>query len=181
MYGKFDLRKFRVKIILIFLLLLVFGEDLLIYYPIHLKKTSDSVEIQISPGVLEIEKGENFKVNVLIDPDNKPVSSLQFNLIFNDSLINIINVTEGPFLKQHNGTTIFNPGKLDPDKGILMKVWGLITTKGVNASASNNFAIITMAAKDTGISKLELDNAVAGGPEGKSYNVTITNGSVKII
>jgi hypothetical protein len=119
LYGKFDLRKFRVKIILIFLLLLVF-EDFLIYYP--MKKTSDSVEIQISPGVLEIEKGENFKVNVLIDPDNKPVSSLQFNLIFNDSLINIINVTEGPFLKQHNGTTIFNPGKLDPDKGVLILI-----------------------------------------------------------
>jgi hypothetical protein len=128
-----------------------------------------------------MKKGEYFKVNVLIDPDNKPVTSLQFNLIFNGSLINITNVSQGSFLKQHNARTIFNPGKLDQDKGALMKVWGLISTKGGNASASDNFAIIIMTAKDKGISKLELDNAVVGGPGGKSYKVIMKNGSVRII
>jgi len=177
LFEKFDIRKYRAQIILIFILLLVFYGVFFIY----LKKTSNNVEIEISPGVFEIEKGEKFQVNILINPDNNPVTSLQFNLIFNGSLINITNVSEGPFLKQHNATTIFNPGRLDQDKGVLMKVWGVITTKGRNASTTNHFAIITMVAKDKGISKLELDNVMAGGPKGKSYNVVITNGSAIII
>jgi hypothetical protein len=130
--GKFDIRKYRIKIIIIFILLLLFGGIFLIYS----KKTSDKVEIAISPNVLEVKNGGYFKVNVLIDPDNKPVTSLQFNLIFNGSLINITNVSEGQFPKQHNAITIFNPGKLDQDNGALMKVLGLISTKGGNATSS---------------------------------------------
>jgi hypothetical protein len=175
--GKFDLQKNRVQIISIFILLLVIGGVFLIYS----KKTSDSVEVAISPNVLDVKNGDYFKVNVLVDPDNKPVTSLQFNLIFNGSLINITNVSQGSFLKQHNAKTIFNTGKLDQDNGTLMKVWGLISTKGGNATASDNFAIIILAAKEKGISKLEFGNVVVGGPGGKSYKVTITNGSVRII
>ena len=38
-----------------------------------------------------------------------------------------------------------------------------------------------MVASDTGISDLELDNVIIGGPGGVSYNLSISNGSVYII
>lgn len=136
------------------------------------------VEIKVDTTSQSIEKGKEFSINIYIDPVNNPISAAQFNLLFDGSLVNMKNVTEGYLFKKNGINTIFGSGTFNNSDGILINVWGLTITPGANVTTKGTFAIITMSAKGAGSSTLNLTNVIVSNPKSNAIQVNITNGSI---
>lgn len=123
------------------------------------------VEININPSSQNVENGQEFLVNITIDPVNNPISAAQFDLIFNSSYIEVKNVKEGNLFKQNNAKTIFNSGIINNSKGNIINIWGLITAKS-NVTTKGTIATITIYAKNnTGTAPLDLTNVIITDPK----------------
>ncbi len=138
------------------------------------------VELSVYPASKVVKKGQEFSINISIDPVNNSISAAQFNLLFNSSFVEVRNVTEGNLLKQNGAATVFNPGVFNNSRGTLTDVWGLIITPGANITAKGILATITMYAKDTGISRLNITNVIISNPKSNPVQTHITNGSTNV-
>ena len=115
---------FVILILLILLFIKIQSIHIIIISPIPMP------EISISPASQVVEKGEEFNINISINPADVPISAAQFNLLFNSSVMNLKKVTEGDFLKQGGAQTTFNSGTMDKKRGVLINVWGLLSHRG---------------------------------------------------
>jgi len=68
------------------------------------------VEISVQTPSLIIGKGQEFNVNISINPVNNPISGGQFNLVFNSSLATIKNVSEDTLFKINGAKPCSIPG-----------------------------------------------------------------------
>lgn len=136
------------------------------------------VEISIPLVSDTVEKGQEFTVNISIDPVNNPITAAQFNLLFNSTFLEIKNITEGNLFKQDGADTVFNSGILNNSDGTLVNVWGLIITPGANITTKGDIAALTMHSKDAGTSLLNLTNVIVSDPNSQALQVKITNGSI---
>lgn len=141
---------------------------------------SSPVKVSINPAYQVIETGKEFNISILIDPVNKPITAVQFNLLFNSSAVEVRNVTEGELFKQSGADTIFNSGIPDNSEGRLINVWDLIITPGKNVSSKAAVAEITMYAKYAGTPLLNLTNVIISDPYSQAVQINITNGSIGI-
>ncbi|MCX9012739.1 MAG: cohesin domain-containing protein [Candidatus Methanoperedens sp.] len=138
------------------------------------------VEISVNTTSQSVEKGTEFSINISIDPVNNPISAAQFNLFFDGSLVNVKNVTEGDLFKKQGINTIFDPGTFSNSDGTLINVWGLIITPGANVTTKGTLATISLYAKNTGTSQLNLTNVIISDPNGTSVQVNRANSSIKV-
>jgi hypothetical protein len=174
-------KKSRLKITYIILIIILYITLFLMLNKSDNRASYSNVKVSVLPESQLIKKGQDIHVGISIDPGNKPISAVQFNLLFNSHVINIINVTESSFLNYGNAKTAFNQGKINNDKGILANSWGVIITPGASVSSNNTFVNITMNAKNGGISRLDLENVIISGPDDNSYQVEILNGTAYVI
>ena len=143
--------------------------------------TAAPVEIGIYPASKIIEKGQDFTVNVTVDPVGSPITGAQFNLLFNGSFVEVKNVSEGNLFKQKGASTLFNPGILNNSDGRLINVWNLIIVPGSNVTTKGTLATITMNARKTGIAGLNLSHVIISDPGSNATQVNVANSSVKIV
>lgn len=143
--------------------------------------TAAPVEIGIYPASKIIEKGQDFTVNVSVDPVGSPITAAQFNLLFNGSFVEVKNVSEGNLFKQKGASTVFNPGILNNSEGSLINVWDLIIVPGSNVTTKGTLATITMNAKKTGTAGFSLSHVIVSDPNSNATQVNIANSSVDIV
>lgn len=143
--------------------------------------TAAPVITGIYPESKIIEKGQDFTVNVSLDPAGSPITAAQFNLLFNSSFVEIKNVSEGNLFNQNGALTIFNPGILNNSQGRLINVWGLIIVPRSNVTTKGTLATITMTAKKMGTAGLNLSNVIVSDPYSNAAQVNVINSSVKIV
>lgn len=143
--------------------------------------TAAPVEIGIYPASKIIEKGQDFTVNVSVDPVGSPITGAQFNLLFNGSFVEVKNVSEGNLFKQKGASTLFNPGILNNSDGSLINVWDLIIVPGANVTTKGTLATITMNAKKTGAAGFNLSHVIISDPNSNATQVNVVNSSVKIV
>lgn len=141
----------------------------------------EGVQISVIPENRTIMKGQDLLVDIYIDPGLRPVSAVQFNLFFNNSILKIKNVQEGDFLKINETPTIFGPGKVSNTGGTLLNVYGTMVKPGGNTTIGNTFARITMSSDVAGSSGIELGDVIISGPDSKKYSVKILNGSIEVV
>lgn len=141
----------------------------------------DGVRISVIPKNWTIMKGQDLLVDIYIDPGLRPVSAVQFNLFFNNSILKIKNVQEGDFLKINETPTIFGPGKVNNSGGTLLNVYGTMINPGGNTTIGNTFARITMSSTVAGSSGIELGDVIISGPDSKKYLVKILNVSIEVM
>lgn len=139
------------------------------------------VGISVDPGAKVVDEGQDFSINISIDPSNNYITAAQFNLIFNSSYLEVKNVTEGNLFKHDGANTTFNSGILNNSRGTLINVWGLIITPGINVTTKESLAMITMHAKVSGNSQLNFSNVIVSYPDSQAAQVNITNGSVLVV
>jgi hypothetical protein len=110
-------------------------------------QSTSTTTISVSPSTVTVNAGQNFRINVTISS----VSDLygwQFALNWSTSLLDLVNVTEGPFLKSSGNNTYFNynlnatAGSLIADCTLLGNVPGV--------SGSGVLATITFYVKNSG-------------------------------
>ena len=143
--------------------------------------TAAPVEIGIYPASKIIEKGQDFTVNVSVDPVGNPITGAQFNLLFNGSVVEVKNVSEGNLFKQKGASTLFNPGILNNSEGSLINVWDLIIVPGANVTTKGTLATLTMNAKKTGTAGFNLSNVIVSDPASNATQVNVANSSVDIV
>lgn len=140
----------------------------------------EATKVIVSPTSQTVMKGQNFTVNISVVPGTE-IAGMQFSLGFNSSLLKAKSVSEGDLFKQGGHITVFNPGTIDNEEGIISEVWGIIIGRG-SVSTPGTFAIINMTASNskTGISHISLFRVKVTDPEGKSVPITIENGTVEV-
>ncbi|WP_440954679.1 PGF-pre-PGF domain-containing protein [Methanosarcina sp. Mfa9] len=134
--------------------------------------------VSISPETQSVEENQDFILSIYIEPD-APISGAQFNLIFDESLVNVREIREGDLFKQ-KGTTMFSQGTIDNSQGTVTGVYGLVLGKNM-VTAPGTFATVYLSSTDSsGICKLQLSNVVVSNSNGCSMPVTAISGTVKV-
>lgn len=141
---------------------------------------ASQAQVSIDPASQTVEKGQEFSINITIDPVNNPVAGAQFNLIFDNNLLGIKNVIQGDFFRKNGITTFFISGTPDNSNGTLSNVWEVITTPGMNATARDTFVRVNMYAKNAGTINLVFMNVKLSDPSGKSIPFILKNGTITI-
>ncbi len=133
--------------------------------------------VSISPETQSIEENQDFILRIYVEPD-APISGAQFDLIFDNSLVNVREIREGDLLKQ-KGTTVFSPGTVDNSQGTVTDVYDVILNKMVTTPGT--LATVYLSSTDgSGACKLELTNVLVSDSSGGSIPVTVIDGTVSI-
>ena len=117
--------------------------------------------MKVEPSYLDIWPGDEFSINIMVDPDETEILSGQYDLYYNNSLLDVINQTQGTFLSADGGNTIpivNNISSLPIVYGETRLVDHGITTPGILATI--NFKVIG----NSGNSELHLDNVILIAP-----------------
>jgi|GEM_PF-2016129 len=144
-------------------------------------ESSSGPTINVEPSYLKVQQGDIFTVNITVNPDGIEIGCAQYDLYFNNMLLNVIEQTKGPFLSQDGVSTIpitneFNNtiGKTEYGEFRTGVDYG-VTTPGVLASIT--FEVIG----SSGISNLKLSNVILSRPNATQIpGVLINNGMVEI-
>lgn len=100
--------------------------------------------------------GNSFTVPVLITGASS-LSSWQFDISYDPSLFKVNSVTEGPFLSLF-GTTLFTPGVIDDNTGLVSLVANAYVDLPPEPSGSGVLATIEFTALGVGQSAITLSN-----------------------
>ena len=140
---------------------------------------ASSTTVAVNPSeVIDLSPGETFSVDITVE-DVTDLYGWSVNLTFHSEVLNVENVTEGPFLKQF-GNTFFLPGQTN-------NVVGFLTPGGMlfdptqdppfppeGATGDGVLATITFSVKGSGVANLHFEasklNTVVA-----SNNVPITH------
>lgn len=134
--------------------------------------------IKISPQE-QAATGEDFTVDICIEPD-EPVAGVQFDFVFDSSLVNVKEIREEGLLKQAGSNTMFKPGDVDNSQGIVTGVYGFILGKNT-ASAPDTFAAIDLTSTGrAGVCELELSNVIISDSSGHKVPIRVVNSMVQI-
>ena len=143
------------------------------------------VVVSVEPVSTEVTQGEIFTVDIMINPSGSEVYSAQFDLYFNNTLLNGVDKCEkGTFLSHDGADTSLYANKINNTIG--MVEYGQARTQvsyGVNASGI--LAKIKFNATGSGVCELTLDNVtlielVDSEPQ-EIPDVLINNGTCEIV
>ena len=137
-------------------------------------------EISVELSDQNVLQGENFTVNITVDPVDAEVMGASYWLYFDNMLLNATEQIKGPFLSQGGASTMEISNEINNTIGRVkygeMRIgvdYG-VTTPGV-------LATITFKAVESGTSSLSLSNVVLSDPVGgEIQNVFLNNGTCKI-
>ncbi len=134
-----------------------------------------AVGVNVQSSSQTVQKGQQFIVNISIDPAGNPISGAQFNLMFNGSLASINKISGGNLLNSSGAKTMFNPGVINNSLGKVINVWGLIIVPGSSVTKKNNFAEITFTSKTNGTFSFSLTNVIVTNPASVALQTSISN------
>ena len=141
-----------------------------------------AAEVRIEPEYQTVLKGETFSVNITVCPEgSEQVFGTQYDLYYNNTLLNVTSQTKGSFLS-HDGVSTniyankFNNtlGKTEYGETRTGVAYG-VTIPGVLATIT--FQAI---AEENGISELRLDKVKISDPESGSIQANVTSGNINV-
>ncbi|MBN1761544.1 MAG: hypothetical protein JW878_00495 [Methanomicrobia archaeon] len=141
---------------------------------------AQSASISVSPSTVEASPGETFRIDISIDPHDLAISGAQFNLYFDQNVLNATSQTQGTFLAQDGATTTVITDTINNSLGrIEYAEIRLGAEHGV--SDPGVFASITFeVVGTTGMSNLKLSNVILSNPDGESIETTINSGTCTV-
>ncbi len=115
--------------------------------------------------VTEINVGNTFTVHLRTE-NIDDLAGLQTDIVFNPAVLTALSVSEGDFLKQDGGRTLFNRGSIDNTAGRITGVRTVQLSKGDMDRQGTLFSVRFRADRN-GNSQLTVDNFQAGSSRGK--------------
>ena len=111
---------------------------------------------QISAPFVTVGVGDTFTIPISIT-DATDVTSWQFDLAFDPTIVQATSVTEGPFMSSF-GTTVYVPGVIDNTSGLISLVADSYVDLPPDPSGSGDLADISFTALAVGVSPLTFLN-----------------------
>ena len=130
--------------------------------------------ISVEPSYLTVSPGDDFTVNITVDPDGTEIAGGGYILHFDTTVLNALSQSPGPFLGGiEMANDIENPnGSLD---------YGEYRTDGGSVTDPGVLTTIKFEAISTGISELHFEQALLSDPDGKRISgVQVNDGTCDI-
>jgi len=136
--------------------------------------------ISVEPSSQTVLQGDFFIVNITVDPAGVEVMGAQYDLYFNNMLLNGTEQINGTFLSHDGASTMIVTNEINNTIGMV----GYGETRMGEESgviAPGVLATITFKAMEPGMSNLTLSNAILSDPlGGEISDFSLNNGTVKI-
>lgn len=133
----------------------------------------------VGPGH-SVAPGEAFTVEIVVEP-NGPIAGMQFDLLFDPSLIAVGDVQEGGLLTQDGAESYFVVNGIDNDFGFVSGVAGAVLGRGESVSSTGTFAAITCEAGIVeGVCSLALENVMVANMAGELLPVSLVHGQIVV-
>jgi len=141
--------------------------------------TSATPKISVYPSSIKASPGENFTIEIRIDPNGAEIYAVQYDLYFNPDILKAISQSQGNFLSQDGANTYLARNEINNTIGKIeygesrIGVENGVKEAGVISSIS--FEVI-----GTGESLLKLSNVILSDPNITSIEATIVSGKVDV-
>jgi len=136
--------------------------------------------INVEPSHQNVLQGDTFTVNITVDPAGDEVMGAQYDLYFNNMLLNATDQVSGDFLSHDGASTMMITNEINNTIG-LVGYCEIRTGVEYGVTAPGVLATITFKAMEPGTSNLTLGNALLSDPLGVEIpDVLTNNGTVKI-
>ncbi|MGD0979213.1 MAG: CARDB domain-containing protein [Candidatus Bathyarchaeia archaeon] len=135
--------------------------------PLNVHAILQSAEVGVSPSSITISVNQNFTIDVDVSGVSDPYGlyGWEFILTWNSSLLDAVNVTEGPFLKAGGGSTFF-ASEVNVTDGS-MKVDCTLTGDANGVTGDGTLASITFYVYNSGGCPLHLSEAILVNSQGQ--------------
>lgn len=138
----------------------------------------DAVKVFVDPSENEVSAGENFALNVNINT-NYSVFAVQFELYFDSNVLEVLNATEGGFLRKDNAST-YPVIEFDNAEGrVVFANTRFDIQTGVEGSGT--LGSMEFYAKSPGSSDLELEYVIVTDPDIEEIPSSAGNGNVDVV
>ena len=131
--------------------------------------------MKVIPSSIDCNRGEEFSIEIVVDPDGTPVQGAQYYLIFDTTSLEFVSQTAGDFLSHDGANTIEIVNRFNNESQRLE--YGE-TRMGVETgvTAAGTLAHITFRATGDRGSYLELTEVIISDPQAKEMPVSVENG-----
>ena len=140
-----------------------------------------AAQMSVDPSYMDVVKGENFTVDIIVDPDGSEVYGANYHLYFNNTLLNATLQTQGTFLSQDGVSTNVASDEINNSIGRIK--YGEART-GVSYGVFNSGILATITfqaiAEENGISELRLENVKLSDPFVSPISANVTSGNVSV-
>ena len=137
--------------------------------------------VSVEPSYVSVLQGENFTVNITVDPGSTDeVMGAQYNLYFNNSLLNATKQEKGPFLSQDGASTSIFRNEINNTLGML-KYGESRTGVDYGVTTPGLLTTISFSAIEPGMCSLNLSNVKLSDPLAQPIlGVLVNDGIVEI-
>jgi hypothetical protein len=125
-------------------------------FPLHVAQSTSTTTLSVYPTSITVSQGQNFRINVTIS-NVLDLYGWEFRLNWTTTLVDAVNVTEGPFLKA-GGDTFFTCNVNATGGRMIVDCTLLKSVSGVNGTGT--LATITFHAGSVGQSPLNLYDVI---------------------
>ena len=136
-------------------------------------------KISVYPSSIEASPGENFTIEIKIEPNGAEIYAVQYDLYFNPDILNAISQSQGNFLSQDGENTIVLVNKINNTIGkIEYGEMRMGVEEGVKEAGVLSY--ISFKVIGTERSELKLSNVILSDPNVTSIEATIVSGKVDV-
>ena len=160
-------------------LVAIIAISLLAVLPMTISQTVSAGTVSVEPSYIEVTPGEEFTVNVTVNPEGVEIYGAQYELHFNNSLLNATAQDKGPFFGSGSDSTVLK-NEINNTMGWLK--YGETRTATSGITEPGVLATVTFHAIDDidGHSELKFTVVKLSDPNVNPIPVNISNGSVKV-
>lgn len=144
-----------------------------------LTQAAPPAAISVSPSTVVASLGESFTIEINIDPESAEIYGAQYDLYFDQNILNATSQSQGTFLSQDGeSASVFanrannSIGKIEYGEAIMGAEHG-VTNPGTLATIS--FDVI-----GTGTTELKLNNVILSDPNATVIQSDVINGRVEV-
>lgn len=142
---------------------------------------SPGTVLLVDPYVSAVASGQSFSVNIIVT-DVSELYMWQFNLTFDQAVVNVVDVTEGPFLKDVGSTFWgFTENDIHNNEGWVFVGCSFFPVPEHGATGSGVLATVILTVKANGLSNLHFAGVSQDNPQTSLATWDFTLGSGKPI
>ncbi|UYZ39906.1 MAG: rhodanese-like domain-containing protein [Candidatus Methanospirare jalkutatii] len=141
--------------------------------------TSATPKISVSPSFIEASPGENFTIEIKIEPNGAEIYAVQYDLYFNPNILNATSQSQGNFLSQDGENTIVLVNEINNTIG---KIEYVETRMGVEKGVKEAGVLSSISFEVIGTerSELKLSNVILSDTNATPIEATIESGTVVV-